>query len=554
MGALEPRVPQPAATGDPFSQHAPSGSAVLHADDRMGEEGAGAEEAAGGFDSGGVGFEEEHPVCVDEEEKEEEQDVAPHAALHGPVVAGLLLDNSIARASSGGDADSSTSGSDGGEASEEVGGFSGCSDSDSDSDDQGLGGVGAARAGAGSAASGAGAGTHTGARRSARANKGQHTGARFVEPAAGPSGGPPKATLPPRIVRHHPAPFGYSSDHDGEADSTEDEGGESCGTAVGRAPCRDRRPPPTVEEIGRPRFASVLWDRLVEAGLAGPAAQATVRPRVVSGQSTTSALESDWREISKPESQGAGAGAGAGAGGAGGAGGAAAEMVWPVLVDQHGTSPWFCPVDDVEGISWRLKSFAKDKLDASLGFAKAHCHWSTQPLPAGAEPGPFECHEPLCVALRRDGRCLGRRPKDTLTSLAVYAAILGCQEDIGRRTLETISDVFSNGHNKFDLEATKVRWGLAAAGGGASERIQCAVATREVGCVLCACVCVCVPHKQTQLHESYASIFGTAADPHVFTIDVSAACLPDFKGKETVDVVINDPHMLWLQMAYNAKV
>jgi hypothetical protein len=56
---------------------------------------------------------------------------------------------------------------------------------------------------------------------------------------------------------------------------------------------------------------------------------------------------------------------------------------------------------------------------------------------------------------------------------------------------------------------------------------------------------------QAQLQQEYAHIFGSAADPHVFTVDVSAACS---EGKETVDVVINDPHMLWLQIAYNAKV
>jgi hypothetical protein len=132
------------------------------------------------------------------------------------------------------------------------------------------------------------------------------------------------------------------------------------------------------------------------------------------------------------------------------------DSAWPVLVSKAEQPPWFCPVGEVEAVSKRLKGFAKDKLAASLGLAKAHCHWSTQPLAPGVQPGKFECQEPLCVALRQDGRCEHLAVKDTLTSLGVYAAILGSEEDVGRRAIETISDVFSGGHNKVDLQRTKV--------------------------------------------------------------------------------------------------
>ena len=60
--------------------------------------------------------------------------------------------------------------------------------------------------------------------------------------------------------------------------------------------------------------------------------------------------------------------------------------------------------------------------------------------------------------------------------------------------------------------------------------------------------------SQAQFQEEWARIFGDGADPHVFTVDVTAACSADFKGKETVDLVITDPYMIWLQIAYNAKV
>ena len=332
----------------------------------------------------------------------------------------------------------------------------GDSDSDSDSDSAAPGhqappGPGALP-GAGASAQTTAA-SATARRQSARTNKGQRTGDRFVE-AQGSARHtekdlPSAPAMPRRRLPRIPIRFGYDSGNDEVPSTSEDDSDGPSGVQSGQS--RPRRGLPTLQELGRARYARVLETPLHDAGADGE----SMRPAVARDPANAlSAIELDMARILGVGDEGAG--------GAGSSDSPATAPAWPEVICQSSRPMWFRPVGEHEAVSNRLKTFWRNKLDASLGFAKAHCHWSTQPLDEGVEPGPFECHEPLCLALRRERRCAETRLQDTLTSLGVFAAILSCKEDVGRRSIETISDVFSGGHNKVNLDRTKVNAALLA--------------------------------------------------------------------------------------------
>ena len=218
---------------------------------------------------------------------------------------------------------------------------------DSDSDPEDLVGGSSSPLAGGGGGSGAGAdpcpASPHAVRRSKRTNKGQHTGARFVEPDGAQAQA--RAPLPPRVI-HPPVRFGYNSD-DEASDSSEDDSTGMSGGAGGLVQCKPRRGPPTRHELGLPRFAEALDAQVMAAGLTGDDADPMMRPRVVRDPSKTkSAIVHELSSIRKVD---AGAGAGPSAG---------TDSVWPVLVSKGDQPPRFCPIGEVEVVSRRLKGQA----------------------------------------------------------------------------------------------------------------------------------------------------------------------------------------------------